>query len=181
MSKSLTQLAAAVGLLATFAAPQAQAALGDALIASGGNITIRFEGSDASFASLISVNGGGDFFPNQSTTIGTTVNLGFFAAGTPLDIVLNVITTGDLFRTGPGAGNPDGLAHADITYNFGGAGRTRVGFEDLFGGGDKDYNDHNFSFTNVQAPIPEPSTYALMLAGLGAVGFLARRRKSTQG
>ncbi|HUG25996.1 PEP-CTERM sorting domain-containing protein [Piscinibacter sp.] len=27
------------------------------------------------------------------------------------------------------------------------------------------------------APIPEPETYALMLAGLGVVGFVARRRK----
>lgn len=29
----------------------------------------------------------------------------------------------------------------------------------------------------VTAPIPEPETYALMMAGLGAMGFVARRRK----
>lgn len=31
------------------------------------------------------------------------------------------------------------------------------------------------------APVPEPETYGMMLAGLGLVGFMARRRKKAQG
>ncbi len=34
-----------------------------------------------------------------------------------------------------------------------------------------------YAFTAVAAPIPEPGTYAMMLAGLGAVGFVAMRRR----
>lgn len=40
------------------------------------------------------------------------------------------------------------------------------------------------SFVNgtptITAPVPEPETYAMMLAGLGIVGFIARRRKRQQ-
>lgn len=33
----------------------------------------------------------------------------------------------------------------------------------------------------VRTPVPEPGTYAMMLAGLSAVGFVARRRRARQG
>lgn len=35
----------------------------------------------------------------------------------------------------------------------------------------------HYSVTLAAAPVPEPSTYALLLAGLGVVGFVARRRR----
>ncbi|MFY7863324.1 FxDxF family PEP-CTERM protein [Roseateles sp.] len=36
----------------------------------------------------------------------------------------------------------------------------------------------NFQGSLILTPVPEPETYALLLAGLAAVGFMARRRSS---
>ncbi|VAW49180.1 hypothetical protein MNBD_GAMMA03-299 [hydrothermal vent metagenome] len=62
----------------------------------------------------------------------------------------------------------EGISYATLT---GGAG---------FGGFSDTVGIDNFKYTEVEvSPIPEPSTYFLMLGGLGMVGFMAYRRRKT--
>lgn len=66
-----------------------------------------------------------------------TVSLGNFAPGTKIDFGI-VNGAGQFFRTGGAALNADRFAHTTATDISGGK---RIGFEDLYGGGDKDFND----------------------------------------
>ncbi|BAY17901.1 hypothetical protein NIES2109_04920 [Nostoc sp. HK-01] len=128
--------------------------------------------------------------------IGDWVSLGKFQAGTTLDFLLhsNDINGGIYGKNQQGttvkgvfglneATNPDGLQHV-MTYvykNF-----LVLGYEDLWGGGDKDYNDVVFAIDigsrnahelTKGVSVPEPSA-TLALAGIGAIGLLKTRRRS---
>jgi hypothetical protein len=54
---------------------------------------------------------------------------------------------------------------------------TIVGFEDQFGGGDRDFNDMTFTMSNVRGPVPDGgSTTAMLLGiGLGVIEFIRRK------
>jgi hypothetical protein len=152
--------------------------------ASTGAITAYFAGSSASLTSEIglSVNGGavGTFcLLSSATALGTACNLGNATIGDSLNFVLKV-SNGDFWNSKT-ALNTDGVNHIySVGYSDGDFGIPNgryIGFEDLRGGGDLDYNDHQFVVTN--AAVPEPASWAMLLTGFGLVGFAARRRRMT--
>lgn len=98
-----------------------------------------------------------------------------------LTFQLNVLSTGETLYSYESLNN-DGINHVYSTAFSGDVVHgipigTYVGFEDLHGGGDLDYNDETFVFTNVVAAILEPETYAMLLAGLGLIGLIAERKR----
>jgi len=102
---------------------------------------------------------------------------GYYATGAEIIFRIHAINSGETFFSGEGANNRDNFEHVVSFYNYSN-GMTLVGFEDLYGGGDLNYSDFVFLVSNVSAtPVPEPETCAMLLAGLGMVGVMARRRR----
>lgn len=159
-----------------------------------GQIGAYFFGSTAAYTNTLSllVNGvitpqtSGGVLNNHTSSFGDFVILGYANAGDVLTFQLNVLNTGETWYSNESL-NTDGMNHAYSTTFSGNTTLdfpmgTYVGFEDVYGGGDSDYNDETFVFTNISynnpvSPVPEPDTYATLLAGLGLIVFTMRRRK----
>ena len=156
---------------------------------SDGTIGAYFYDKTAGFTNTLSllVNGvvtlesAAGVLNNHTSSMGDFVNLGSVHKGDVLTFRLNVVTTGESLFSDK-ALNVDGVNHVYSTAFSGDAvhgipAGTYVGFEDLRGGGDFDYDDETFVFTNIAA-IPEPETYAMLLIGLGVIGNAIRRRNA---
>lgn len=100
----------------------------------------------------------------------------------------------DVFYTGPASRNSDNVAHAMVwtrtayETEFGALDPTAfppeydfvIGFEDILGGGDRDYNDAIFAVRGTTV-LPEPVTMTLLATGLaGMAGAGIRRRRQPE-
>jgi hypothetical protein len=102
----------------------------------------------------------------------------YFATESEIIFRIYDVTTDKYYYSGAAGNNFDNVAHAVSFYGYYN-GKTLVGFEDLENGGDMDFDDIVFLVSNVAPPIttvPEPGTHVMLLAGLGILGAVARRR-----
>ena len=125
-----------------------------------GSVAIKFATAQSSFGiEALLVNGNStmtvDFFRADGSLIGTQV-------------------VNASLGTGPLATNYYGFATTDGVADIAGISITNTDFEGLV------YDNLVFSAPDsvVTAPVPEPATNALMLAGLAALGAVMRKRRS---
>ena len=153
--------------------------------ASTGSLIGYFAGSTAAYENELTmlVNGvatGLSGLNNKTSVYGQSFNFGEVVAGDSLVFVLTNIVPGSI---GPwysqASMNSDLVNHVYSAFYAGDAelsAGTYVSFEDLPNGGDFNYNDISFVFSNVATDVPEPASIALL--GLGMLGVAMARRKN---
>ncbi|MEW6157844.1 MAG: thrombospondin type 3 repeat-containing protein [Verrucomicrobiota bacterium] len=124
-----------------------QAQLGATLYSNGDPVIVTVLPAAAGYTSELWL-----FSPGPARFIATnrdlnqSFDLGLLPMGEELVFGIFVRDTEDTFYMGPADRNQDGIAHALIEPI--GPGHALVGFEDLFGGGDLDYDDNVFEFSS---------------------------------
>ena len=148
----------------------ANAAIGDSAYAIGGDVIVTIGPSDAGYTSeLYLVSPGAVQYIGSNRDLGNMVNLGSFATGVELIFKIHVRNTGNDFYTGPGTRNADDIPHANVESPS--PTLTQIQFEDIFNGGDRDYNDMTINFSGI---VPAPASLGFF--GVAALGMGRRRR-----
>ena len=123
--------------------------VGGRLFGTGEEVMVKVLESESAFTSEIWL-----FEPTRQLIAtdedeGVVAGVGRVAPAVELVFGIKVLDTGDTFYTGPADRNPDGRAHALVSDNGDGSYNVQVGFEDILGEGDDDFNDVLFSVSGV--------------------------------
>ena len=124
---------------------------------------------------------------NEPLMPGDFVDLGRMNGNTMLDffLIANGASGGQTTFSTQGSLNPDGINHVvSFAYAMQNSPYLILGFEDLLGGGDRDFNDLIFAVdigaVNIAALVatPEPATMATMAAFVGLGWVLVRKQRT---
>ncbi|HEY2976564.1 MAG TPA: PEP-CTERM sorting domain-containing protein [Burkholderiaceae bacterium] len=169
----------------------------DSLItASGpGTLTVTFLGKEATYPDTLTFNGALTML--NTAAVGSTLTVPITGSGTiPLSFVFkdqvsgNTVANGIVPSTyasyavlgvGVSTTHPSTCGFTDMCeVSSAKVGGKSKAFDIVLGFNDGYKGDHDYDEMVVGlnfAPVPEPETAALLLAGLGAVGLIARRRR----
>lgn len=132
--------------------------------------------------------------PAQSATVAVGGNTATAAAPSTITNVPNGSSSSKYWRRGGGGYNIDTTYLYDNTTTIGGSFNATLALDPTALGvlnntgligfglqtvGNVTLNRVAFTGNYTLAPVPEPETYAMLLAGLGLLGFTARRRKQS--
>ena len=179
-----------VTLLSLAASANAAPILGEQLLYTGGDVTVESLPVSSAYLSELGL------YDPTFTRVLYIMNdepVGVVATFDPADygyvagdeLMFGIRVISDFNREyfmGPAIRNLDNVIHAGVDSLGGGI--FAVGFEDLYGGGDLDYNDNVFQFKGAVIPdprttptaVPEPATLSLFGFGLVAAKRYIRRR-----
>jgi len=141
-----------------------------------GTFYATYLGNESGYDNIFASFDGGIQALFESSAIGTTVSTGVNAGIIPFAFL---DSTGSFFFNGSNQTPVLGFAIMEGQKNQYGDFDYIVGFNDSFSS-DADYDDFVVGVKFVTSAVPEPETYAMMLIGIGMVGFTARRRKNNQ-
>lgn len=156
---------------------------------STGDILGYFAGSTAGYTQVVgmSKNGGSVLswgLNNHASALGASFNFGSVSSGDTLRFFIYVYDTGYTYSSDKSL-NSDGVNHiystsaaANQVYSGSPVG-VYVAFEDLHGGGDFNYHDNTFVFTNVSNGVDNVPDGASTVVALGGalMGLAAFRRR----
>lgn len=142
-----------------------------------GNPQLIFPNASSNISSYV---GNPSAPPSTSAPLmpGDFVDLGTIQAGTKLDffLIANGAAGGTNVFSTTASANSDGMRHV-VAYTSKDSPYLLLGFEDLLGGGDKDYNDVLIAIKGITlTTAPEPSTLLILGSFLLPVIYLRRRQ-----